>query len=359
MTAEPERRLRVGVLGAGPISQVAHFEALAKARNAELHAICDLAEDLLAEMSRVHHPTRTFTDYAAMLADPDLDAVVVATADQYHVPAARQAIAAGKHVLVEKPLGAAAAECLPLRDEVRASGLVLQVGTMRRFDPGIAFAHEFIRDRIGEVVALRAWYCDSAYRYAMTHTLQPVVRSSASARRPPGDPKGDRRRYYLIGHGSHLVDTARFLVGREIVAVQARLAERGGAQCWFAGVEFADGSIGHLDLTVSVRMDWHEGFHVYGERGSVVGRSFLPWYRRSSEVECFSADDRQYHRPLGEDADFWRRQIEGFADTILGGAPQLGAGVDDGLAAMLVIDAIERSMQTGGAVPVDLGLAPA
>ena len=120
MSTEREAPLRVGVLGAGPIAQFAHFDALAKARNAELYAICDLAEDLLAEMSAVHRPARTFTDYAAMLADPGLDAVVIATADQYHVPAARQAIQAGKHVLVEKPLGAVTSECLPLRDEVRA-----------------------------------------------------------------------------------------------------------------------------------------------------------------------------------------------------------------------------------------------
>jgi predicted dehydrogenase len=347
------QRLRVGVLGAGPIAQFAHFEALEKASNAELYAICDVAEDLLAEMGAVHGPRRTFTDYSAMLADPDLDAVVIATADQYHVPAAREALRAGKHVLVEKPLGATTSECLPLRGEVQASGLVLQVGTMRRFDPGIAFARDFVRDELGELIALKAWYCDSAYRYRMTDTLQPLPRLSAQARKPPGNRKSDRRRYYMIGHGSHLIDTARFLAGDEIATVKADLVERGGAYCWFVGVGFAGGSIGHLDLTMSVQMDWHEGFHIYGERGSVVARSFLPWYHRSSEVECFSARDGQYHRPLGEDAHFWRRQVEGFADRVLAGAPQLGATVEDGLAAMLVMDAIERSVETGENVAVD------
>jgi predicted dehydrogenase len=354
-----QRQLQVGVLGAGPIAQFAHFEALSKARNAELYAICDVAEDLLAEMTAVHRPRHTFSDYAAMLADPELDAVLIAVADQFHVPAARAAVAAGKHVLVEKPLGAVTAECVPLRDEVRASGLVLQVGTMRRFDPGIAFARDFVRDEIGELIALKAWYCDSAYRYRMTDTLQPPVRLSTRARKPSGDPKGDRRRYYMIGHGSHLIDTARFLGGREIATVKADLVERGGAHCWFVGVEFADGSIGHLDLTMSVQMDWHEGFQIYGERGSVVAKSFLPWYRRASEVECFSARDRQYHRPLGEDAHCWRRQVEGFADSILAGAPQVGANVDDGLAAMCVIDAIERSVETGETVTVDTAFAAA
>src|ERR1039458_4281995 len=65
-----QRRLRVGVLGCGPIAQAAHFESVTKARNAELYAICDVAEDLLERMAWTHAPTRTFRDYDAMLADP-------------------------------------------------------------------------------------------------------------------------------------------------------------------------------------------------------------------------------------------------------------------------------------------------
>ena len=349
MTESSERRLRVGVLGAGRIAQAAHLEACRKARNAELHAICDAAQDLLETVAAAHRPRATYTDYDAMLADPLLDAVIVAVADQFHVPMALRALAAGKHVLVEKPMGVDVAECERLAAAVAASGLVLQVGTMRRFDPGIAFAREFVGEQLGELLAMRAWYCDSAYRYEMTDALQPPTESSPAALRPAGDPKSDRRRYYLLGHGSHLVDLARFLCG-EIVGVRAQLAEKFGALSWFVSVQFAGGSIGHLDLTVPVRMDWHEGFHVYGEHGSVVARSFQPWYLRSSEVECFSDRDRSYHRPLGADGHTFRRQLEGFAETILGGVPQAGAGAEDGLATARVLAAIERSLTTGETV---------
>jgi predicted dehydrogenase len=148
--------LRIGVLGCGQIAQAAHFEAVRKSRNAELYAICDVAEDLLAEMEAVHHPAATFGDYAAMLADPNVDAVIVAIADQFHVAAASQAIAAGKHVLVEKPMGVTVEECQSLAGKVRESGLVLHVGSMKRFDPGIAFARRFIEEEIGELLALKA-----------------------------------------------------------------------------------------------------------------------------------------------------------------------------------------------------------
>jgi len=340
------RLLRVGVLGCGPISQFAHFEACRKARNAELYAICDVAEDLVERMAAVHSPWVTYTDYKAMLSDPNVEAVIIGVADQFHVPATREAIEAGKHVLVEKPMGVGVEECENLRERVLASVLVLQVGTEKRFDPGIAFAHRFIREEMGEMLALKAWYCDSLYRYAMTGNLQPVPLTSGKTKRPKGEPKADRRRYYVLAHGSHLLDTVRFL-GGEIVSIRARLVEKFDARCWFAEAEFADGSVGHLDLTIAVRMDWHEGFQVYGEYGSVIGKTYNPWYLRSSDVECFSTRDGQYHRPLGEDAHFFRLQVEGFADQILHGVPTSGADVDDGLAAVRGMVALARSAESG------------
>jgi predicted dehydrogenase len=348
-------RLRIGVLGAGPIAQFAHLEACRKAAGAELYAICDRAPDLLEQVAAEHRPARTYTDYDAMLADPGLDAVIVAVADQFHVAAALRALDAGKPVLVEKPMGVSVAECAALCRRVEATGLTLQVGTMRRFDAGIAFAERFVREEVGEIVALKAWYCDSASRYTMTDALQPIPRTSALAHRPAGEPKADRKRYSMLGHGSHLIDTARFLAG-DITRVSARLVEKAGMLSWFVGCELAGGGSGHLDLTMGVQLDWHEGFQLYGEHGSVLARTFLPWHLRSSEVECFSAADGQFHRPLAPDGQFFRRQVEGFARTVLDGAPQQGATAADGLAALQVMDAIERSVATGAAVDVETGV---
>lgn len=340
------RLLRVGVLGAGPIAQAAHFDACRKARNAELYAICDRADDLLQAMSAIHRPQITYRDYAAMLADPQVEAVIVAVADQFHVPRAAQALHAGKHVLVEKPLGVAVEECEELQHLAAGMGLVAQVGNNKRFDPGIAFARQFIQDELGQLMGLKAWYCDSLYRYTMTDNLQPLLAGSEQALRPAGNPKADKRRYFMLTHGSHLVDTARFL-GGDIVAVHARLLERCGAYCWFVAVEFASGALGHLDLVVAVRGDWEEGFQVYGERGSVKGKVHLPWFHKTSEVECFSVRDRQIRRPLGEDAHTYKLQVEGFADAILTGAPPRGASLADGVAAMRALVAIARSAETG------------
>jgi predicted dehydrogenase len=344
-----ERRLRVGVLGCGPISQIAHFDACRKARNIDLYAICDVADDLRDKMDALWEPQVAYRDYQQMLADPRVEAVVIGVADQFHVPLSLAALDAGKHVLVEKPLGTHIEECEQLQAKVNGGGLVLQIGNNRRFDPGIAFARDFVRDELGQRMSFKAWYYDSVYRYTMTDNLQRVVVQSAAARRPEGDPKADRRRYYVLTHASHLVDTTR-LLGGEIVAVRARLLERFDAYCWYVSVDFADGSFGHIDLTVAIRGDFEEGFRIYGEHGSVNGQVYLPWFHKSSVVECFSIKDRTYRRPLGEDAYTYKLQLESFADTVLHRKPMRGANVDDGIAAMRAMVAIARSVETGDRV---------
>lgn len=350
MAIQKEKRLlRIGVVGCGPIAQIAHFDACQKARNAELYAICDVADDLREKMALVWEPKASYADYSQMLSDPNVDAVIIGVSDKFHVPMACQAVEAGKHILVEKPLGVAVEECERLRQLVRDSRVVAQVGNNRRFDPGIAFAKRFIEEEFGQRVGFKGWYYDSQYRYTMTDNLQPVVRQSVRSKRPESDPKSDRRRYYVLGHGSHLVDTARMICG-EIVSLQARLLERCGSYCWFISVDFADGSLGHLDLTIAIQGDFAEGFTAYGEHGSVQANAYLPWYHKSSVVECFSARDRVFRRPLGEDAYTYKLQIEAFADTILHGRPQLGANVEDGLAAIRALVAISRSVESGIAI---------
>ena len=344
-----DRVVNIGILGCGPIAQAGHFESVTKARNTRLHAICDVAGDLVERFAVAHGASETYSDYDAMLADPQLDAVIIATADAFHVPAALAALAAGKHVLCEKPLGVALDEAEMLADAVADSGLNLQVGHMKRFDPGLQSAKTFIDQDMGKMLAFKGWYCDSTHRYPMTDAVQPLIIKSSASRRPDKDPKADLQQYYMLAHGCHLVDTARFLCG-EIVEVTARHLQRFGAYSWFVDVGFANGALGHLDLTVAVRMDWHEGFHLYGEHGSVVAKTFNPWYFRSSEVDIFRESTGETSRVLGADGHFYRRQLESFADAILDDRQVSGANVADGVASVRAMLAIAQSAESGKTV---------
>lgn len=341
-----ERQIKIGILGCGQIAQAAHFDSVVKARNAQLYAICDVAEDLLQRMACTYNPAKTFRDYDEMLADPNLDAVIVATADGFHVPASVAALKAGKHVLCEKPIGVSVEEVEELKGEVEESGRVLQVGHMKRFDAGLQSAKEFIDREMGEPLALKAWYCDSTHRYGLTAAVQPLIVKSAHTKRPTTDPKANLERYYMLAHGCHLLDTARYL-GGEIVEVAARLRHRFGAYCWFIDVTFASGALGHLDLTVAVRMDWHEGFQMYGQNGSIVAKIYNPWLYKTSDVEIFHESTGETTRVLGADGHFYRRQLEQFADVILNGVPMMGADIRDGVASVRGMVAIMQSVKTG------------
>lgn len=349
---EETRKLKIGIVGCGPIAQFAHLEACQKAKNVELYAICDTAEDLLARVAQIWRPRQLFGDYLQMLADPDLDAVIIATADAFHVPLSILAVRAGKHVLVEKPLSASLDECLELSAEADKHQLVVQIGHMKRFDPGLSYARKFINEQLGELLAIKAWYGDNTHRYTATDNLQPVPITSSKVRKPAHDPKADLEKYYLMAHGSHLLDTARFL-GGEIGSLRARLRRRSDAYCWFVETTFRDGTLGHLDLTIKLRGDWHEGFQVYGLGGSVFGKTHNPWFYKSSEVECYLEEDQTFYRPLGADGFSYRRQLEHFADVILNGRLQQGASIQEGLETVRGMIAISRSVRENKTIYLD------
>ena len=346
MVTKPDKYVNIGILGCGPIAQAGHLESVAKAHNANLLAICDVAEDLVKKCAITHGAERTYTSYETMLADPDIEAIIIATADITHVPASLAALAAGKHVLCEKPIGVNLEEVEELMAAVKDSGLKLQIGHMKRFDPGIQSAKDFIKTEMGEMLAFKGWYCDSTHRYQMTDNVQPLFLKSDAQRRPDKNPKADLEQYYMLAHGCHLVDTARFLCG-EIKEVRARHLQRFDAYSWFIDVDFANGALGHLDLTVAVRMDWHEGFQLYGENGSIIAKTFNPWYFRSSEVDIFRESTGAYSRVLGADANFFRLQLESFADAILEDKPVTGADIFDGVASVRAMLAIVWSVKSG------------
>jgi len=345
-TIHDDRQVRIGLLGCGPIAQAAHLESVQKGRNVILHAVCDADQELARRYGTFYDARHIHDDYDAMLADPELEAVIIAISDAFHVPAARKALAAGKHVFCEKPVATRVEDVMALEHDVIQSGQVFRIGHMLRFDPAIQSAQQFIQQEMGQILALKAWYCDSTHRYTMTDAVQPLIRRGASALKPKGDPKADKIRYNMLAHGSHLVDLARYLAG-PITAVNARIVQKFGAMCWFVETEFENGALGHLDLTVAVRMDWHEGFQVYGEHGSALAKIFNPWYYKSSEVDIFREADGSYHRMLGADGHFYRRQIEDFADIILGNYSVHGANIADGVASVRAMAAINQSARTG------------
>ena len=338
--------LRIGLLGGGTISQFAHLPALMRAKWIEFAAICEVAPDLLDTMGRRAGVTNLFTDYSEFLKKGDLEAVLIAVPDEFHLALARQALEAGKHVLVEKPLGVNSEECAELVEVLRKSGKKLQVGCMKRHDPGIAFARDFIRDRVGEIISASGWYRDSIFRYDVQDAILPRVITSSGSIRPAVDPKtADRRHYSLVTHGAHLFDTLRFLAG-DVSAVNVSLVEKCNQYSWHGLLHFESGALGNFELSVKVSGDYNEGYVIHGEHGSVEIRTFLPFYNRPSEVRAFDGRTQQWHTPLGTDSNPYKNQIEAFARAVLDGRP-VTPDAADGWAAVSMLEAVEESVRSG------------
>ncbi len=130
------QRLRTAVIGGGLIAQAIHLPNLARlADRFEVVAIADVSPTVAAGLAERHAPARPYTDWERLLDDQDLDAVVVCSPHATHARTALAALQRGVHVLVEKPLCIApddAAAICRARDE---TGLVVQVGYMKRYDP--------------------------------------------------------------------------------------------------------------------------------------------------------------------------------------------------------------------------------
>jgi predicted dehydrogenase len=217
---------------------------------------------------------------------------------------------------------------------------------MKRHDPGIAFAHDFIKDRMGELFAASGWYRDSMFRYDVQEAILPRLVTSSESIRPVLDPKtADRRHYSLVTHGAHLFDTLRFLAGN-VSDVNVSLVEKCNQYFWHGLLHFETGALGTFELSVKVSGEYTEGYFVHGEHGSVEIRTFLPFYNRPSEIRAFDGRTQRWHTPLASNSNAYKNQIEAFARAVLEDRPT-NPDAADGWAAVSLLEAVEESVTHG------------
>jgi predicted dehydrogenase len=334
--------VRLALLGCGRIAQVAHLPALEKADGIQLVAVSDPSAEVARAVARRFDVPAAYNDQAQVFADKLVEAVIVAAPDRFHYPITADALQAGKHVLVEKPLASTVAEAEALAELVDRTGLVLQVGAMKRHDQGLQYAKRFVDERLGDPRSFHAWYRIGDLRRGIESTLFPHVYSDLSARTTEATFKADRRRYLLATHGAHVFDTVRFLLG-EIASVVARHREDGKDHLWQVLLTTASGAVGTVSVTVDVPGVPSEGIEVFGSAGTVRIDTHFPFYRRASTVHAYI--DGETVVPELTDGDAYERQAEAFARTIRnGGRPD--PDVHDGLQAVRLIEATAHAVET-------------
>jgi predicted dehydrogenase len=122
---------------------------------ADLRWLCDLSPDLLSAAAARHPQARTTTRFDEMLADPEVDAIVIATPVVTHYELAKRALLAGKHVFVEKPQAQSSADAEELAALAQESGLVLMPGYLLLYHPAVSRLKELIdAGDLGDVLYL-------------------------------------------------------------------------------------------------------------------------------------------------------------------------------------------------------------
>ncbi len=162
--ASPSNRINIGAIGNGRISRAHDLPGLWKHDAARIMAVCDLdsrrvqdARTLVnghygAATGKPYDGVATYGDYRELLANKDVDAVVISTPDHWHALIAIHAVEAGKDVYLQKPASLTIAEGRALSDAVHRSGRIFQIGSQQRSSPQFRYAAELVRNgRIGQL----------------------------------------------------------------------------------------------------------------------------------------------------------------------------------------------------------------
>lgn len=270
------RTTRVGMIGAGTFARGVLMPQLT--RRAELTAVATATGVSARASAERFGAALATTDAEAVLQSPEIDAVVVATRHDTHADYAARALAAGKHVFVEKPLGLNEVELATVEAAAAESDAVLMVGFNRRFAP----LARRLREALGGRGPLVITYRVNAGRIPRDHWTQ--------------DPSMGGGR--IVGEACHFVDFAMFLTGSAPTAVDAA-AIGGGSEpredSFAATLRFADGSV--AVIVYSALGDSalpKERIEVMGETGAGVLEDFrtLQIYRQGREDKVTRRRDK-------------------------------------------------------------------
>jgi predicted dehydrogenase/threonine dehydrogenase-like Zn-dependent dehydrogenase len=319
-------RLRLGVIGPGYFFQSVHLPNLRRRDDVELRAVAARTGWTARRAAEATGAAYCATDYAELLADADLDAVLVGTRHDLHAEIAAAALAAGKHVFVEKPLGLSVDECRRVGEAVAASGRLLTVGFNRRCAPLARRLKEWLRARPGPAVAT---FQVEAGALPREHWLLSPT-------------EGGGR---ILGEGCHFVDFLCWLLDGTPTSVSA-VSPGDPSNELTCQLAFPDGSIGLL--VYSGRGDGALGKeHLRGARG---GASFeLDDFAELSLAERGRVERRRARQDKGHAG-----LLASFVAAAAGRA-DLAATAADGLRATAIcLAAVQSARQAGAPVPIDL-----
>lgn len=328
--------LRIGLLGCGRIGRV-HADSVTVHPRAELTRVFDPFEAAATEVAAQFGAEWT-TEADAILDDPSIDAVIVASPTPTHVDLLTRAVRAGKAVLCEKPIDLDLARVDACRADIGELTDRVMVGFNRRFDP--SFADIRARVSAGEIGGLE----------------QLVIIS-----RDPAPPPAA----YVATSGGlfrdmtiHDFDMARFFLG-EVVSVTAaaanlispEIAEAGDVDGAVVVLRGATGALCSITNSRRCAFGYDQRLEAFGELGMLSAANQLPTSVRFSGAQQTEVAAPYFNFFLDRYTPAYRAELDHFVTAVENGTPP-SPGFGDGRAALVLADAANESLRTGATVKI-------
>ena len=331
-------KVRIGVIGLGWFGEI-HCDAISAVPTLELTALCTRTETRLAELAGKYGVSQTYTDYNDLLANPDIDAVSVVTMWDQHTAPTLAALAAGKHVFLEKPMASTVADCRMICAAAGDAKGHLMVGHICRFNPRYAAAKREIADgKIGRIVAMSARRnIPAAWTPEILNKIGPIA-----------------------GDTIHDTDLMLWFTGSRVVSAYAQTVDVRGlkypdiAQTMY---RFADGATASLEtvwcMPEKTPFDIDERVSIIGTDGFIHIQDTFPNIGICTKDGFRSPDTTYWPELHGMTAGALRDELAYFARSILSGEPPTVITPAESMAAVEAVLASEESAASGKVVTID------
>ena len=327
------KKLGWGILSTGRIAGI-FAQGLARAQHCRLVAVGSRTAEAAAKFAAAHGGPRAHASYEALLADPEVEAVYIATPHPQHVEWTVKAAAAGKHVLCEKPIGLNYAEAMVMAEAARANGVLLMEAFMYRCHPQTAKIAELVKSgAIGEVKLIQATFSFNAPFNADSRLWADALGGGG-----------------ILDVGCYPVSFSRLIAGAAAgvpflnpVAVSGagHLHPQAGTDAYAAAtLKFSHGIIAQVSCGVGLGQD--SSARIYGSTGWIHVPS--PWIPAGENVPCTFTLHQGGAQPevitVTTPDHLYGLEADAFATALAAGArdvPQMS--VADTLGNMAVLDA--------------------
>lgn len=330
----------VGIIGCGAVARKRHAPACQAHADSRIVGFVDTNVERAAELAK-QYGTRAYSSLDAMLADPAVNAVCVCVPERFHVSTTVRCLRAGKDVLLEKPMAMDLAESEKIALAWRASGRSLMVAFSQRFYEEHVLARQLVQDgKIGRIISFRTALSNPGAEYGVLNA---------------GTDFYDKRLKniggVMLNVGCHRVDLMRYLFNAEIDEVLAYapaldkrfsngdLIDREDHA--MVAMKLSNGVVGTMWISWCNYGGTDVDTWIFGEHGTIRtcgGKRVFLDLRNGEEI-------RYDLTPTQADRNGWG-VVNSFLDSIAAGEKPSITG-EDGLACMRVLNAIEKSHQSG------------